>query len=72
MLAGPYNNVVFLCRSKNHEELFNLQHAQLHNIVKQIIGIFKKWFRVMVIPQEYNVYTQAQIVAGLAIIHNFI
>ena len=26
----------------------------------------------MVIPQEYNVYTQAQIVAGLAIIHNFI
>jgi hypothetical protein len=41
-------------------------------VIERIFGVFKKRFKVLVVPQEYSLYTQAQIVSALAVLHNFI
>src|ERR1700731_2614135 len=61
-----------LCSPRNYQELFNLRHTQLRNIIERIFGVFKKRFKVLVIPQEYNIKTQAKLVSALAVLHNFI
>ena len=57
---------------KNHQELFNLWHSQLRNVIERIFGVLKKRFKVLVIAQEYDLQTQAQIVSALTVVHNFI
>ena len=59
-------------RPKNKEELFNLCHSSAHNIIKQIFGVLKHCFRILLLVPEYNLEIQAQILAALAAIHNFI
>ena len=34
-------------RPQNHQELFNLQHARLKNVIECIFGILKRCFRVL-------------------------
>ncbi|ESK81843.1 hypothetical protein Moror_9634, partial [Moniliophthora roreri MCA 2997] len=57
---------------KDHEELFNLQHAQARNVVEHIFGIFKQRFSLMEAAPEYSQKTQAQLIAAFCAIHNFI
>ena len=61
-------------QSKDAKELFNLCHAQLRcrNVIKHIFGILKKWFKVLIVPQEYEIKIQAQLVSTLSVVHNFI
>ena len=62
----------YTSRSVNAQELYNLQHAELHSIVKCIIGILKHCFRILTTPPQYDMNIQAYILAALAYIHNII
>ena len=61
-----------LSRPRNYKELFNYQHALLRNHIERIFGLFKRHFKVLLVAQEYNLKTQAQLIPALAVIHNFI
>ena len=54
------------------QELFNLWHAQLRNVVEQIFGVLKRHFQILALAPEFPMVTQAQIPAALAMLHNFI
>jgi len=41
-------------KPENKEELFNLRHAQLRNIIERIFGILKRRFRILRTPPEYH------------------
>ena len=59
-------------RPQNREELFNLRHAALCNIIEHIFGVLKRQFRVLQIPLEYDMYIQAKLPLVLCALHNFI
>jgi hypothetical protein len=59
-------------RPVNAEELFNLRHASARNVIKRLFGVVKRRFRILVIPPEYDMKTQARLPAALATLHNFI
>ena len=56
----------------NSQELYNLWHAELHNIVECIIDVLKHCFWILLIPPEYDMNIQAHILAMLACVHNII
>jgi hypothetical protein len=60
------------CRPVNKEELFNLHHASACHIIKQIFGVLKWHFRILLLAPEYSLEIQVQIPAALTAIHNFI
>ena len=62
----------FVHRPADPQELFNLRHASLRNVIERIFGICKRRFKLMVVAPEYNLQTQAKIPAALAALHNFI
>jgi hypothetical protein len=59
-------------RPANKYKLFNLQHASAHNIIKQIFGVLKGWFWILLIAPEYSLDIQARILTALCVIHNFV
>jgi hypothetical protein len=59
-------------RPKTKEELFNLRHASLRNVVERIFGVLKRRFRILLLAPEYSFEIQARIPAALAALHNFI
>jgi hypothetical protein len=59
-------------RPRNKEELFNLRHASLRNVVERIFGIVKRRFRILLLAPEYAMDIQARIPAALCALHNFI
>jgi hypothetical protein len=61
-----------LFRPRNYKELFNFRHAQLRNVIERIFGVMKKHFRVLLLPQEYPIEVQVQLVSALVVMHNFI
>ncbi|KIO10383.1 hypothetical protein M404DRAFT_21335 [Pisolithus tinctorius Marx 270] len=56
----------------NAEECYNLHHAQLGNVIEQIIGVIKRRFRILIMPPEYGMDVQARIPPALCCIHNII
>jgi hypothetical protein len=59
-------------RPANREELFNLHHSSLRNVIEHIFGVLKWRFQILLIAPEYNLEVQAQIPIALSAIHNFI
>jgi hypothetical protein len=59
-------------RPKDHEELFNLRHAQACNVIERIFGVIKRRFLLMIAAPEYPAETQARFVPALSALHNFI
>ncbi|KAF0736938.1 hypothetical protein AaE_008962 [Aphanomyces astaci] len=59
-------------RPQTKEELFNLRHAQLRNVVERIFGVLKKRFPVLVTAVEYDYKFQVDLVLALCMLHNFI
>ncbi|RXW11522.1 hypothetical protein EST38_g14334 [Candolleomyces aberdarensis] len=59
-------------RPANKEELYNLRHAQLRNIVERIFGVVKKWWSILDRPLEFDMDIQVRIPSGLIAVHNFI
>ena len=59
-------------RPASYQELFNLRHASLRNVIERIFGICKRRFRLMVVAPEYDIHTQPKIPYTMAALHNFI
>ena len=59
-------------RPCNHQEIFNLRHARLRNMIERIFGVLKRRFQVLLLAQEYSFGTQAKIIPAVAALHNFI
>jgi len=47
-------------------------YSQAHNVVERIFGVAKKHFAILWETNEYPMPTQAKIVTGCGVIHNFI
>ena len=56
----------------NKEELFNLRHSQLRNVIERIFGVIKKEFAMASQACNYPMRTQAQIIPALCLLRNFI
>ena len=56
----------------NQNELFNLRHASLRNVIERIFGIFKSRFLIFKSAPPFSFKTQAEIVLACAALHNFL
>jgi len=56
----------------NKEELFNLRHAQLRNIIERAFGVIKKRFPLLVNMKSYDFDFQCELVLCCFMLHNFI
>jgi hypothetical protein len=56
------------------EELFNLRHSSLRNVIERSFGVLKRRFKVLRIADspEYDILTQIHLVNALTALHNFI
>lgn len=72
MLHSRLSVTLYTHRPQTKEELFNLRHAQARNVVERIFGIFKRRFFLLIHTPEFDLRTQAKIVAALAVLFNFI
>lgn len=76
----PYKKVRYHLREqalaaqqpKTKEELFNLRHAQLRNVIERVFGVLKKRFRIFDTPPQYTFDIQCKLVLVLYALHNFI
>ena len=59
-------------RPSTKEELFNLQHAMLRNVIERAFGILKNQFRILLLSPKYPLEIQIHIPAALSAVHNFI
>ena len=80
MLLSPYRGVRYHLREigaagrrpRTKEELFNLRHSSLRNVVERTFGVFKRRWRIFDRPHEFSIKTQVKLVYGLVAIHNYI
>jgi hypothetical protein len=54
------------------EELFNLRHAKLRNVIERVFGVKKRRFKILTASPEYTYDIQAKIVAAAGALHNFL
>jgi hypothetical protein len=59
-------------RPSTKQELFNLRHAMLRNVIERAFGILKNRFRILLLPPKYPLEVQIRIPAALSAVHNFI
>jgi hypothetical protein len=59
-------------RPQNKEELFNLRHSRLRNIVERIFGVMKRRFKILTLPRAFKLSAQAQVIAALCALHNIL
>jgi hypothetical protein len=59
-------------KPQTKEELFNLRHASLRNVIERAFGVFKKKFPLMQTMRSYSFQTQVELVLAAASIYNFI
>ncbi|XP_057790941.1 uncharacterized protein LOC131008056 [Salvia miltiorrhiza] len=57
---------------RNADELFNLRHASLRNVIERIFGIFKSRFTIFKMAPPFSFQTQAELVLACAGLHNFL
>jgi hypothetical protein len=77
---APYRNVRYHLqeqgrsnqRPQTPQELFNLRHAQLRNLVERIIGVLKMHFQILKYASYHPLDSQADIVFFCCALHNFI
>lgn len=54
------------------EELFNLRHSSLRNVVERIFGVTKRRFQIFKHAPEYSLNVQSSLVFVITALHNFI
>ena len=59
-------------RPKTKEELFNLRHVQLRNVVQKIFGVLNQRFHILHTAPRFDFRVQAQLVPALCALHNFV
>ena len=72
-LLIPYNKTRYHLREQaaasqrpqNKEELFNLRHAQLRNVIKRIFSVLKKKFTVLALPPAFSIDIQVNLIPAL-------
>ncbi|KAL6273139.1 hypothetical protein ACE6H2_023831 [Prunus campanulata] len=57
---------------QNENELFNLRHASLRNVIERIFGIFKSRFTIFKSAPPFPFKTQAELVLACVALHNFL
>ncbi|KAL5754519.1 hypothetical protein ACOSP7_022739 [Xanthoceras sorbifolium] len=60
------------CHPENANELFNLCHTSLRNVIERIFGIFKSRFTIFKTAPPFPYKTQAELVLACAGLHNFL
>lgn len=65
-------DILIYTRPQDAEELFNLRHAMLRNVVERIWGVIKMWFAVLRQPTQWPITAQAALGPALCAVHNFI
>ena len=77
-LITPYRGVRYHLKEyskrgpENCQELFNLRHASLRNVIERSFGVLKKRFPIISTTAEhhYSITTATKIVLACCIIHN--
>ena len=59
-------------RPSNYKELYNLCHVSAQNVVEHIFGVIKHHWTILTRLPHYDMKVQAQILAALVALHNFI
>jgi len=59
-------------RPRTREELFNLQHSSLRNVVERVYGVAKKRFPLLAHMSSYPFRTQVDLVMSCFMLHNFV
>lgn len=60
-------------RPQNKEELFNLRHAKLRNVVERVYGVFKARFQIFRAARDgFSIKTQTKLVYATSAVHNWI
>jgi hypothetical protein len=59
-------------RPQTREELFNLRHSQLRNVVERIFGVAKKRFLVIAQGTRFDTEKQSRVQLAFAAIFNFL
>jgi DDE superfamily endonuclease len=57
---------------QNKEELFNLRHSRLRNVIERSFGILKGRFKILTIPRAFKIEAQARIVPALCVLNNIL
>lgn len=79
-LITPYRGVRYHLKEysqrgpENLEELFNLRHASLRNVIERAFGVLKKRFTIISSGTEpqYPIKTLTEIVLACFILHNYL
>ncbi|MBW0541992.1 hypothetical protein O181_081707 [Austropuccinia psidii MF-1] len=59
-------------RPQTKEELFNLRHAALRNVVERVFGLLKMKYPILRRPSDYSVPVQNNLIFSIACLHNYI
>lgn len=57
-------------RPQNKEELFNLRHSKLRNVIERIFGVLKNRFKILTKPRAFKMTAQVRVVSALCVLHN--
>ena len=57
---------------QNKEELFNLRHSRLRNVIERSFGILKGRFKILTIPRAFKIEAQVRIVPALCVLNNIL
>ncbi len=59
-------------RPQNYNELFNLRHPQLRNVIERCFGVVKKRFSILTAMPSFEYKFQVKLTMCTFIVHNFI
>jgi hypothetical protein len=59
-------------RPQNKEELFNLRHARLRNVIERIFGVLKARFKIITRPRAFTIRAQVRVISALCAFHNIL
>ena len=59
-------------RPQNKEEMYNLQHAKLRNVIERTIGILKRRFKELRVASECDLENHIKNIYACVTLHNFI
>jgi hypothetical protein len=59
-------------RPRNKEELYNLRHSKLRNVIERIFGVTKTRFRILTRPRAFAMKAQVRVVSALFVLHNIL
>jgi hypothetical protein len=59
-------------RPQTKEELFNLRHSKLRNVVERTFGVIKSRYKILSLPRAFQMEAQSRVVPALCVLHNIL